>query len=334
MKNAYCLPPAVENAQGEVRKVGIELEFAGLRIERISSILQEIVGGQIRLISPYEHKLVDTPYGDFNVELDYNFLLALGRKEKQLQFPDTLSDLKDFSEDIVSAVAKLFVPFEIVSPPLPITELSWLDELCSGLRGAGALGTRTSMLYGFGLHLNPELPALDAETVLRYFQAFLVSYAWLKGEDETDLTRQITPHIQPFGKEYVRRVLQPGYQPDLATLINDYLQSNPTRNRAMDMLPLFAFLDEERVRGKVHDELVKARPTFHYRLPNCEIDAAHWTIAEPWNDWIQVERLACDAARLAEISEAYLAYLKNPVAGLFGPWAERSEHWLEGRSSA
>ncbi|OBX33760.1 putative amidoligase enzyme [Halomonas elongata] len=40
-------------------------------------------------------------------------------------------------------------------------------------------------------------------------------------------------------------MLDPDYQPDLRTLIDDYLEYNPTRNRELDLLPLFAYLDPE-----------------------------------------------------------------------------------------
>ncbi len=334
MKNPYKLPPVRETAEGKTRRLGVEIEFAGLRIEKISSVLQDTVGGNIRLVSPYEHKIVDTPYGDFVIELDYNFLLALGRKEDQIDLPESLSDFKDFSEDLLSAVARFFVPFEVVTPPLPIDDIAWLDELGAKLQAAGALGTRSSLLYGFGLHLNMELPALDVETVLRYFRAFLVSYAWLKEMDETDLTRQIAPHIQPFSKDYVRKVLSSAYAPDMDQFIDDYLEDNPSRNRALDMLPLLSHIDRQRVLKVVKDELVNPRPTFHYRLPNCEIDDPEWSVSDSWNHWVQVEELAEDRARLDESREAYLKYLKNPVAGLFGDWAKRSEKWLAVPSSA
>ncbi len=334
MDKKYQLRPNIYNSDGNVRRVGIEIEFAGLRIERITSTLQDLLDGNLRLVSAYEHLLRDTKYGDFRIELDYNFLLAIGREETGIDLPDSLSDLKDLSEDLVSAVARMFVPFEIVTPPLPMNELDWMNDLCSRLRKAGALGTRSSLLYGFGLHMNPELPSLDDETVLRYFKGFLVCYAWLKERDETDLTRQLTPHIQPFSRDYLRKTLKADYQPKLPQLIDDYLDANPTRNRAMDMLPLFMHLDPDRVNARVADVLIKQRPTLHYRLPNCQIDEEDWSFSDAWNDWVVVEELINDPERLDEMCAACVRYLANPVAGLFGDWAERSEQWLGDPASA
>jgi hypothetical protein len=43
-------------------------------------------------------------------------------------------------------------------------------------------------------------------------------------------------------------------------------------------LPLFAFLDEDRVRAKLDDPLIKSRPTYHYRLPNTDFHKPNWGI--------------------------------------------------------
>ena len=65
--------------------------------------------------------------------------------------------------------------------------------------------------------------------------------------------------------------------------IDDYLVENASRNRALDMLPVFAYLDEARIRAAVSDGLIKARPTLHYRLPNCEIEQPGWDLHPAWN---------------------------------------------------
>ena len=39
---------------------------------------------------------------------------------------------------------------------------------------------------------------------------------------------------------------------------------------------------------------MSARPTFHYRLPNCRVDEPDWRIAHEWNAWVTVEALAAD----------------------------------------
>lgn len=104
-----------------------------------------------------------------------------------------------------------------------------------------------------------------------------------------------------------------GYSPDLAALIDDYLAANPTRNRALDMLPLFAHLDEPRVRAAIDDPQIKSRPTYHYRLPDSRVRMPGWNITREWQRWLVVEHVAADPELAARIAGAYLAYVDAPV---------------------
>ena len=65
----------------------------------------------------------------------------------------------------------------------------------------------------------------------------------------------------------------------------------------------------ELIQSKVSSDLVSARPTFHYRLPNSEVDDPDWSLARAWSGWIQVERLAADSHRLDEMSRLYMNHL-------------------------
>ena len=160
------------------------------------------------------------------------------------------------------------VPTEIVCPPIPWDELETLDTLFETLREKGAKDTDASLLYGFGLHLNPEVESQEVEDLLAMMRAYLLLANWLREEIKVDITREVLPHANPFPKEYARKVLDLRYQPDLDTFIDDYLADNPTRNRELDLLPLFAHLRPEHPHALLHGQLTKPRPTFHYRLPN------------------------------------------------------------------
>jgi len=95
-------------------------------------------------------------------------------------------------------------------------------------------------------------------------------------------------------------------------LIDDYLDYNPTRNRALDLLPLFAWIDVDRVMGLMEGEKVTARPTYHYRLPNSRVDEVEWKTVEAWNSWVLVERLANDIKALEELRDQYFKYFDSP----------------------
>lgn len=111
-------------------------------------------------------------------------------------------------------------------------------------------------------------------------------------------------------------------------IFDDYLEHNPTRNRALDLLPLLAQIDMDRVQATVADAKVKARPTFHYRLPNCHIGQTNWTLANAWNTWCVVERLANQPDDLDALAEAYLA-AEHAIWGVNrSDWINTVDQWL------
>jgi hypothetical protein len=94
------------------------------------------------------------------------------------------------------------------------------------------------------------------------------------------------------------------------------------------MLPLFADLDEDRVRSVIDDPRIKSRPTLHYRMPNCEIDEPDWGIGKAWRDWLQVEQLVVDVDRLEALCRRYAEVLDAPLSNLLRPWREEVVDWL------
>ena len=55
MTETEVLPPLARTESGAIRRVGIELEFGGLSIDRISDLVAEYVGGKREIVSEYEH---------------------------------------------------------------------------------------------------------------------------------------------------------------------------------------------------------------------------------------------------------------------------------------
>ena len=115
------------------------------------------------------------------------------------------------------------------------------------------------------------------------------------------IARKLTSFIDPFPTSCLQLVLTESYQPDIERLIRDYYAHNPTWNRALDMLPLFAMIDEKLVRSLYGDkEKINKRPTFHYRLPNCEIATENWFFGVEYRTWQFVEQLAQDTKAQAD----------------------------------
>lgn len=309
-----------------MRRVGVELEFAGLSLEHIARLIHQQFGGTIQVNSAYENTIADTCLGDFKVELDFQYLKKKGRYKIDPEDPFALLD--EWSEQIVRLAAEQIVPFEVISPPIPMDRLGELALLVPILRASGAQGTDSGTLNAFGLHFNPELPSLEPETIVAYLKAFLCLYDWLVYRSEIDLTRSMTGYIAPFPTDYIRQVIDLDYHPDQNDLIDDYLLANPTRNRALDMLPLFAYLDKSRALSVIEDDRIHPRPTLHYRLPNCRIDQPDWSIDGDWRNWLVVENLACDAGHLNSLCQTYSRFLDRPLADLFKDWKDTVEIWL------
>jgi hypothetical protein len=86
---------------------------------------------------------------------------------------------------------------------------------------------------------------------------------------------------------------------------------------------VFAHVRPERVRASAREpNQLHPRPTFHYRLPNSQVDDAGWSFAEEWNRWVEVERLAADDRARAELGEAYLACVDEDDPTAAQRWAK------------
>jgi hypothetical protein len=323
----------VTGPDGFPRRVGVEIELQGIDIGELAALTAATLGGEVTPASAVEFDIEVPQQGDYRVEVDFALLKALAR-ERRRAVPEGGEGLMDFAVDLLSDVSSVTVPCEIVAPPIAMDAVAGpMDALVEALREAGAKGTRHSLLYAFGVHLNVEPPDLEATTIVRYLRAFVCLYDWILDEGEVDLSRRLSPYIKPYDRDYDLLVADPDYAPDWPTLIDDYLRYNPTRDRALDMLPMFAHVDEERVRATVDDPLVKARPAFHYRLANSCVGEPGWTIARPWNRWLEIERLAHGEKELATLARAFARDRSRVLRTVDKRWVSEVREWLSGRSS-
>ena len=301
-------PPIKTNKDGAPRKAGFELEYTGIGLPETAELLQKQFGGQVVERSKSAYAVENTPFGDFTVMLDMSMMQKLSAMvAEDARLNPANETIAAWAEKILQPVVSSWMPNEIVTPPLPLAEFGQLDHVLKILRDHGGKGTRASSVYAFGMHINPELPGIPPERLKDYIAAFILLQERLQVEVEMDITRQLTRFAKLFPENYAQFILQPGYDPDVGTLIDDYLRFNPTRNRALDMLPAFCTIDEARVRQVIHDDKVHGRPTFHYRLPNCDLDNPDWSPIREWNTWLMVEELAEDKPRLEAMSRAYTA---------------------------
>ncbi len=318
-------PPTTKNYDGHERKVGFEIEYSGLPLKNAAHIVRDLFSGKIEEVTSATYKVIDTKLGDFILELDAISLQKVAESTKKTEDKVEESLLDDISLHIGKAIGSAgekIVPFEIVSPPISLSDLPKLEELRKRLLEAGAKDTKENLYTAFGLHINPEVSSLDADYIIRHIQSFLLLAPWLKQLHHIDLTRKVTSFIDLFPKSYLQLVLDKKYTPSTEQLIRDYHEHNPTRNYALDMLPLFVHIDEPLVRklyGK--KEKINKRPTFHYRLPNCELANVDWSFNTEWKRWLKVEELANDTDLLHTIIKQWQAHQER--------WFAFESEWVE-----
>ncbi|WP_262690194.1 amidoligase family protein [Kordiimonas aestuarii] len=298
--------------QGQTRGVGFEIEYAGVPLWRAARIVQGLFGGNVEERSKAEWYVVETSLGSFRLEIDAEPVKKLvsgidrGSDATADGFERLLRKTADAAGDVVASISEKIAPLEIIAPPVPIEKIEELDKLREALFYENAKDTQASLHHAFGLHINPDAISLKSENILKHIQAFALLYPMLKNEHNVDFSRRITLFIEPYSTEYLNHIMADGYAPTQEQLICDYHRFNKSRNKALDMLPLFSELDKELVRELYGaDEKINARPTYHYRLPNCEVSNGDWSLMKEWQRWLLIERLASNDEELSRLRDEW-----------------------------
>lgn len=327
----FKLPPHIKNHKNRIRKVGFELEFSDLSLNKTLNVVQKVFGGEKFKINDYFFKVKNSSVGDFEIKIDTSILTEEKFKKANIKLPN-YSNKADFYNTIGNLLKKVFstvVPYEIVSPPFKITELDKIELLRKELLKHNASGTKQTPLYAFGIHINPEMPDLKLNTIKNYLRAFILLFPWLRKQLKVDITRRLTHFINPFPKEYCVKLLDENYLPDFDNFLKDYNKFNPDRNRPLDLYPLFAEINHKKVNKLKGVGKLNARPTLHYRLPNSLIDNKNWSLAEEWNYWIIVENLAYDENALNKFSKKFIKIYDDTFLGFANTWRKEINKWVK-----
>lgn len=298
--------PVPSKSDGSPRCTGIEIELGGLTEDEVAETLRAHLGGDLSRGDGREITLGDTRLGGFKAYLDTAYRdLAEG-------------PLAEAGLDL----ARQVVPVEIVTDPLLEGQLPALQEVLDALRDKGATGSRDGLLLGYGIHLNPEVAGETLEAILPVLRAYALAEDLLRSEGRVDPSRRLLPFIDAYPRRFVDRLMEE--EPaDLTALIALYLDETPTRNRGLDMLPLFTHLAPEQVRAVMGEgKATSARPTYHYRLPDCRIDEADWSLATEWNRWVMIERLAAAPEILETLRRDWLDH-RGAWTSVKADWAAR-----------
>jgi hypothetical protein len=286
-------PPTLIAADGSLRRVGVEIEFLGPSAQVAAEALARDLGGTCEAEDPHAFRVSGVGLGDLLVETDLRHVHPDRHPELSLRLGHRMAAW-------LGTVASPFVPRELITAPIPIARLPEMDTVVASLRSAGAYGRGAVLWDTLGLHFNIDPPRLDAATVMAFLKAFLLVNDRLRREIVRGSFRRALVLPPDYPQAYKRRVLDPDYWPDLPGLTDDYLAANPTRKRALDLLPLLAHFDEERVRSVLPHEKIGSRPVFHYRLPHGYLSDAAWSIMPDWERWLLVERLASNLEERGE----------------------------------
>ncbi|MEO0386595.1 MAG: amidoligase family protein [Pseudomonadota bacterium] len=290
---------------GEPRRVGIELEFAGLSEERAAQLLAERCGARVARTGTGHRTVQTARFGSCELYLD-------------TRLSDELSEL---GGDRARRMARAVVPVELVTEPFEPKDLSVLEAVVDAFRQAGAQGSGHSLAYGFGLHLNVEVASLTGSHMARVVTAYALLEDYLRHAAPLDWSRRVLPFTGTYPDALVD-ALAAARPRTTGALLDLYTAFTVSRNHGLDMLPAFAAIKPDVVWSRLPgDTPVKARPAYHFRLPDSRIDEPDWSVTAEWNRWVWVEEVASQDALMETLCDARMAWT-NTAHLSRGRWAE------------
>ena len=128
----FVLPQPLLTDRGEVRRVGVELEFAGMSLEAAAEAVCSAFDGAMR--QDHEHRyFVTTDLGEFEITYD-TALLREQKAARTVQRFGLGQWVKTASEWVLRKLSDAALPLEVSTPPIPATRLSDLNVLEQALR--------------------------------------------------------------------------------------------------------------------------------------------------------------------------------------------------------
>lgn len=214
---------------------------------------------------------------------------------------------------------------EVHCPPVPFREVDCLDRLLDELRRSGAARDREAAPLPLGFDLVVDAEDTGADTIASVIKSFCLISDWLRQDYAAPDIEEAIAFPEPYSLDYRTLVAEPGYQPDINRLAADYIRHNPTRNRELDLLPLFADIAAEAL--ETEDTLPPIQPmrAYCYRLPRAGLARAGGIVADELQRWQMVESIAADPVRLGQMGEAFLARSHEFVEA---DWTDECEKWL------
>lgn len=287
--DAFTALPRPNNQDGAPRRIGVEIEMGGISEGRAARIARDVLGGTVAQGEDTLWTVRDSDIGDLDIYLDASF-----RKAD-----------KSALRDAAIRVGREVIPIELVTGPLAPDDLPRLEEVICALREAGALGSSAGLFFGFGIHFNIELASDRVSDIRDPLLAYALIEDWMRATYPIDETRRVLPFTAPYPTEFVRELIGAGPGVSLTDLAHIYVAHNATRNRGLDMLPILTHRLPDPM-ARLMPSATSARPTFHFRLPDCRIDEPGWTLSQEWERWVVVEQVAQNDDLMDRLSAAWL----------------------------
>ena len=295
--------PQPKTPEGKTRLLGVEVEFGGLTEARAAQILAETAGSAVQR-QDGDYRVEGTPFGSCKLYMDTTYRdqgdTALGRAALDL--------------------ARAVIPVELVTEPFTPARLDRLDQVLAQFRRAGATGTQDGLFLGFGVHLNVQILDDSVRHLWSVLTAFALTEPLLREAYGIDLSRRALPFVDPYPAR-LTDALARGMPGSVDALAQSYFDISPSRNHALDMLPVFAHLLPDRTRRALAHGAggtVSARPAYHYRMPDCRIDNPAWSLTGEWAIWCEIEALADDRDTLERLCDAWRRMRADPLERLRG----------------
>lgn len=202
-------------------RVGLEVELAGLSVDRTVEILKSVLGGKITDNLVYEHYI--DPITREDVRYTVTEKILVGSK---------IGDIKVKPEDNVISNANLKnavaqTPLvEIVTSPIYVESVPAFQEAIDEIRRQGALGTSDG--FAVAIQVNVEI-AQGIRENMKPSDLLNLLRNYLNAENHRDIAREINVaairerYLGEYTKGMMKRIMNPSYQPNWGQFHFDFM---------------------------------------------------------------------------------------------------------------
>ena len=103
----FPVPERARRADGEMRRLGVEIEFGGLLGKAIVDALIRALGGTAAALSVAKWRLDDTSIVALRIELDSRFVQRVARDVNMAAVPSWLAEITEWISDVLERFVSL-----------------------------------------------------------------------------------------------------------------------------------------------------------------------------------------------------------------------------------